>query len=158
MEVVFSAGMMIGGGLIAARGCFKNRMHTMILSHAVMALCTLALGLAPSFWLYLVAMGVLGISLPFFNTPSTVMIQEHVEEAYLGRVFSVMTMIFTSLMPLGMLLFGPLAEVVRIEWLLVVSGIILIALLPLVLMNKRLLEAGRKSESVSPSANPARSL
>jgi DHA3 family macrolide efflux protein-like MFS transporter len=130
----------------------------MILSHAVMALCTLALGLAPSFWLYLVAMGVLGISLPFFNTPSTVMIQEHVEEAYLGRVFSVMTMIFTSLMPLGMLLFGPLAEVVRIEWLLVVSGIILIALLPLVLMNKRLLEAGRKSESVSPSANPARSL
>lgn len=42
--------------------------------------------------------------MPFFNTPATVIIQEHVEEAFLGRVFGVMTMIFTSVMPIGMLL------------------------------------------------------
>jgi DHA3 family macrolide efflux protein-like MFS transporter len=127
IEIVFSVGMMAGGALIAAWGGFANRIHTMLLAHVVMAICTVALGVVPMFWLYLVAMGIFGISMPFFNTPSTVLIQEHVEEAFMGRVFGVMTMIFTSVMPLAMLLFGPLAERIRIEWMLLGTGALQIA-------------------------------
>ena len=43
LEILFSAGMMLGGVAIAAWGGFKNRMKTMVLSNAIMALCTLAL-------------------------------------------------------------------------------------------------------------------
>lgn len=39
------------------------------------------------------------VIVPMFNTPATVMLQERVEQAYLGRVFSVNTMISGSMMP-----------------------------------------------------------
>jgi len=147
IEIAFSAGMMLGGGLIAAWGGFKNRVRTMLLSNLVMALCTIALGLVPLFWLYLVFMGLFGVAMPFFNTPSAVMLQEQVETSYLGRVFSVMTMLSTSLMPIGMLIFGPLAELVPIELLLLGSGAVLLAMAIGLPFNRRLLEAGRKPEA-----------
>lgn len=156
LEILFSAGMMLGGVAIAAWGGFKNRMKTMVLSNAIMALCTLALGIVGEFWLYLAIMGVFGVTIPFYNTPSMVMIQEHVEEAYMGRVFSVMTMVSTSLMPLGMLVFGPLADAMRIEILLLGTGAAMLALGAVVLGRKRLMEAGLpKAEAPAPAADPA---
>lgn len=60
--------------------------------------------------------------MPFFNTPAIVILQERVESAYMGRVFSVISMINGAVIPLGMLLFGPLADVVSIELLLMITG------------------------------------
>jgi DHA3 family macrolide efflux protein-like MFS transporter len=54
-----------------------------------------------------------------------VLLQEQVEPDYLGRVMGVMGMIGSAAMPLGMLLFGPLADLVRIEWLLVGTGLVM---------------------------------
>ncbi|MFH2114032.1 MAG: hypothetical protein ABIJ86_05960 [Spirochaetota bacterium] len=45
----------------------------------------------------------------FLISPA-VIIQEHVEPDVLGRVFSVLTMQFTSILPLALLLFGPVVE------------------------------------------------
>ena len=142
IEMVFSVGMLAGGVLISSWGGFRNRMHTMIFSNLVMAACAISLALVPSFWLYLLVMGVFGISMPLYNTPSAVIIQEHVEPDFLGRVFSVLTMLFTSIMPLAMLLFGPIADTVPIEWLLLGTGGIMLGLGTLVFRNRRLMEAG----------------
>ncbi|MFZ4617142.1 MAG: MFS transporter [Rectinemataceae bacterium] len=142
IEIVFSSGMLAGGLLISVFGGFKNRMRTMIASNIVMAACTIALGLAPWFWLYLAAMGVFGLMMPYFNSPSATMIQEHVEQDFLGRVFSVFSMIQTSIMPLGMLAFGPLADIVRIEWLLLATGAFLMIHAFVALGRKRLMEIG----------------
>jgi MFS transporter, DHA3 family, macrolide efflux protein len=146
IEVVFSGGMMAGGALIAAWGGFRNRMHTMVAAHFVMAGATIALGIVPAFWPYLGFMALFGVAMPFFNTPSAVMLQERVEGDYLGRVFSVMSMISTSIMPLGMLLFGPLAEKVRIESLLLFTGSALVLLGFVALASGRLMEAGERLE------------
>jgi DHA3 family macrolide efflux protein-like MFS transporter len=148
IEIVFSSGMMAGGLLIAIFGGFRNRMRTMVASNLVMAACTIALGLAPWFWLYLAAMGVFGLMMPYFNSPSATMIQEHVEQDFLGRVFSVFSMIQTSIMPLGMLAFGPLADIVRIEWLLLGTGAFLMVHALVALGRKRLMEIG---EPVGPA-------
>ena len=142
IEIAFSGGMLLGGALIAAWGGFRNRIRTMLASNLCMALCTLALGLAPSFWLYLAFMAVFGVCLPLYNTPSATLIQEHVEEAYMGRVFSILSMLSTSLMPLGMLVFGPLADALRIEWILLGTGALMLATGILALGNRRLIEAG----------------
>jgi MFS transporter, DHA3 family, macrolide efflux protein len=146
VEVAFSGGMVLGGLLISAWPGFRNRMHTMLLSAFFMAVCTVLLGLAPAFPLYLGCMAVYGLSLPFFNTPSTVLIQEKVEEGYLGRVFSVLTMLMTSVMPLGMLVFGPLAEVVSIEWLLRGTGVAMVIPLVFALRDRKLMAAGVRSD------------
>jgi len=142
IEIAFSLGMMLGGVFIGTWGGFKNRVHTMALSSFLTGTMTLALGFMPIFWIYLALMGLIGISMPLFNTPATVLLQEKVEPVYLGRVFGVMNMISSVMMPVGMLLFGPIADAVRIEWLLVGSGAVMAALGFFLTGNKTLVSAG----------------
>ncbi len=142
IEIVFSSGMMLGGAALTLWKGFRNRVRTLLLANLVWALCTFALGFVPWFWLYLVFMGFFGVGMPLFNAPMTTMIQEHVEAEYMGRVFGVMTMLNTSVMPISMLIFGPIADRVRIEWLLLGTGAVMVLLAFLTLANKRLMEAG----------------
>jgi len=143
IEIAFSLGMMLGGIVMAAWGGFKHRLHTMTLSSLIFGVCTFALGLVPVFWIYLVFMVVTGVAMPLFNTPVTVLLQEKVEGDYLGRVFGVMGMIATSMMPLGMLVFGPILDMIKIEWLLVGTGLLLFIQGLLLLRNKVLIAAGK---------------
>lgn len=143
IEIAFSIGMMAGGGIIASWGGFQNKMKTLGFSGMVMGLCTLALGVVPYFSIYLVFMALFGIAMPIMNTPSTVLLQEKVGEGYLGRVFGVMGMISTSMMPIGMLIFGPVADIIEVEWLLIGTGILIIALAFLLSRDKVLVEAGK---------------
>lgn len=142
IEIAFSIGMMAGGAIIASWGGFANKVHTMTLASLVMGICTIALGVMPIFWAYLLFMGIFGVSMPVFNTPTTVLIQERVEGDYLGRIFGVFGMIATSMMPIGMLIFGPMADIVRVEWILIGSGILMLVLGLLLGKNKVLLKAG----------------
>jgi len=142
IEMAFSVGMMAGGAAMAAWGGFKNRLHTMVFASIIMGACTLLLGMMPNFWVYLVPMAVFGVAMPFYNAGASVLLQEHVEPDYLGRVFSVFTMLMTSAMPLGMLIFGPLAEVIAIEGILVATGAAIVLLSGLVFLNRRLRAVG----------------
>jgi DHA3 family macrolide efflux protein-like MFS transporter len=143
IEITFSIGMMIGGGFMASWGGFKNKIHTMTLAAMIMGVGTLALGVIPVFSIYLAVMGLVGVAMPMFNTPSTVLLQEKVEGDYLGRVFGVLGMISTSMMPLGMLVFGPIADIIKIEWLLVGTGFLMFIQGFFLLGSKVLLEAGK---------------
>lgn len=143
IEIAFSVGMMAGGGVIAAWGGFKNKIYTMMLSALIMGACTVALGLVPVFWIYLIFMAFFGVAMPIFNTPTTVLLQEKVDENYLGRIFGVFGMISTSMMPIGMLIFGPIADVVQIEWLLIGTGLLILVLSIVFGRSKVLIEAGQ---------------
>jgi len=142
MEVVFSVGMLAGGVLIANWGGFRNRVRTMAFSTLIIGITTLLLGVVQNFWLYLGIMATIGVSLPLYNTPATVLLQEKVESGYLGRVFGVMGMISSGVMPVAMLAFGPLADTVRIEWILVGTGLMLVVLAFALQVNKPLMKAG----------------
>lgn len=143
IEIAFSIGMMAGGGIIASWGGFQNKIKTCAFASLIMGVCTFALGIVPIFWIYLVFMAVFGIAMPIFNTPTTVLLQEKVKEEYLGRVFGVMGMISTSMMPIGMLIFGPIADIIKIEWLLVGTGVFIIILTIFLSRSKVLNEAGK---------------
>jgi DHA3 family macrolide efflux protein-like MFS transporter len=150
IEIAFSVGMMAGGGVIASWGGFKNKVYTMTFASLLMGACTLALGVTPNFWIYLLFMAVFGVAMPIFNTPTTVLIQEKVDENYLGRIFGVFGMISTSMMPIGMLIFGPIADIIEIEWLLVGTGVFIL-ILSILLGRDRVLLAAGKSEEKMPS-------
>ena len=143
IEITFSIGMMLGGVFMASWGGFKNKIHTMTLAALVMGACTFALGVVPNFWIYIIFMGIVGVAMPIFNTPSTVLLQEKVEGDYLGRVFGVLGMISTSMMPLGMLIFGPIADIIDIEWLLIGTGLLMFIQGFFLVGSKVLLEAGK---------------
>lgn len=153
IEIAFSLGMTLGGVMMASWGGFKNRIHTMSFAIMLMGCFTVALGFKQPFLLYLIWMSIIGVSMPIYNTPAIVLLQEKVEEQYLGRVFGVLTMITSSMMPLGMVIFGPIADVVPIEWLLITTG--LLTLLEGILLgrNRTLLQAGHTSQAKNSLGN-----
>ncbi|MDR1525783.1 MAG: MFS transporter [Tannerella sp.] len=143
IEIVFSVGMMAGGILIGVWGGFKNRIYTMAFSCVLCGLLTVGLGLMPDFPLYLVIMAVIGVSSPLWHAPSMVLLQTTVDTAFMGRVLSVFTMVSSTMMPLGMVVFGPVADAVSIEILLVGTGIVVaLQCIPMV-ASRTLREAGR---------------
>lgn len=154
IELAFFIGMTLGGALMGSWGGLRNRVRTMALASIIIGVATVALGLIPLFWLYLGLMGIAGVSMPMFNVPSTVLLQEKVEPAMHGRVFGVLGMISSVMMPMGMLVFGPLADVVRIEWLLVGTGAAMALQAFMLLGNDVLLAAGEPVAAPEAAVTP----
>ena len=149
IEIAFSAGMMAGGLIIGIWGGFKNRIYSMALAIALCGFLSVALGLVPVFWLYLVIMAAVGINMPLFNTPAIVLLQTKVEPSFMGRVISVFTMVSSSIMPLAMLVFGPLADIISIDILLVVTGLLASLLCIPMMLSRTLREAGASDKVIS---------
>ena len=146
IEIAFSVGMMVGGLAMASWQGFKNKVYTMSLSILIIGVGTLVLGVIPVFWMYLIFVSAIGIAMPVFNTPATVLLQQKVEGNFLGRVFGVLTMLSSSMMPLGMLIFGPLADYIAIEWLLMGTGGLMILQGVVMFINKAFVQEGKPIE------------
>ncbi|MDR2131736.1 MAG: MFS transporter [Clostridiales Family XIII bacterium] len=144
IEIAFSVGMMAGGVLIGAWGGFKNRAFTLALACAAFGIETIGLGVTPVFWIYLGIMAVIGVSIPLYNAPAMALLQSTVDPAFMGRVFSVFMMLNSALMPMGMLLFGPAADWVSIDLMLIATGAVMALLGIPFAASKSLREAGRK--------------
>ena len=142
IEIAFSAGMIIGGLLIGIWAGFKNRVYTMAAATVLCGMFSIGLGLSPIFWLYLTIITVFGIVAPFYNANAMVLLQTTVESEFMGRVISVFTMVSSSIMPMGMLLFGPLADKVSIDIILIVTGVLLSLLFIPMMTSKTLRAAG----------------
>lgn len=128
IELAFALGMFLGGILIGTWGGFRSRIVTTGVALAAMGATGILLGLPVNFFLYLVWMFLCGVTVPAFNTPAITMLQLAVEEQFMGRMFSVVAMIGTGAMPLGMLIFGPLADYVAVELMLIVTGALIIVI------------------------------
>jgi len=144
VEVSFSLGMTIGALIVAWWGGFNNRIVTAGIAISIMGFGVLMLGIVSNFYIYIAFMLMQGIVLPFYNTPMTVILQEQVDLAYMGRVTSISTMINSIAMPIGIAVFGPLADILDIEWLMIVSGGLMLVFGFLYFMNQPMMKAGVK--------------
>ena len=144
IEVAFASGMMLGGFALSKFEGFKNRIQTMAVSLGFMAILSIALSLSNNFTMYMLVMFSFGISIPYYNAPANVMIQEKVEANYLGRVFSVLGMISSSTMPLSMIIFGPLADVWSVDGIMIAAGIAMLILTLRILTHPVLMQEGLK--------------
>jgi len=145
VEVSFSLGMTMGALIVAWWGGFKNRIITAGIAISIMGFGVLMLGIVTNFYVYFAFMLMQGIVLPFYNTPMTVILQEQVDPAYMGRVTSISTMINSVAMPIGIALFGPLADIIDIEWLMIASGGLMLVFGLLYFINQPMMKAGIKT-------------
>lgn len=125
-EMTFFAGSILGGIILTFWGGFKNKMKTIIFSSFMFGVLSTFLGMASIFWIYMFITFISGIFLPFLNASSITLLQEETKPELMGRVFGVEQIIGTAVMPLGMVFFGPIADVIKIETLLIIAGIGLI--------------------------------
>lgn len=140
-ELAFSVGMLGGGVLVAVWGGLKNKVLTVLVASVVFGALSIALGLSTDMWVFFGFMLLVGVAVPFFSTPSTTLLQERVAPEYQGRVFGFVGVVMATAMPIGMLVFGPLADVVSVELLLVVAGLVTFV----VVLTAALIPAGRRA-------------
>ncbi len=130
---VFS-GMAVGGLAVSLKGKFKSKLGTIRLSGFLVAAGTFGLALfglvdSPLFALFIVLAFGLGTIVPFYTTAVTTFFHEQVEKAYHGRVFSLLYMIGSAAIPFGAIIFGPLADLFPIAYLLFATSALQILIL-----------------------------
>ena len=126
VELVGFAGMALGGVLMGMWGGFKSRVKTFAFGLLILSIMTIGMGVSPYFILYLVMMFVYSIALTIIQTATTTIIQEKAEGSMLGRVFGLMGAMYSGFLPVGMAIFGPLADILPLQWIMVGSGIALV--------------------------------
>ena len=126
VELVGFGGMMLGGLLMSIWGGFKSRRSTLSAGLGMFGTMAIGMGVGRHFILYLVLMALYGIALTTVQTTITTMLQENSETSMQGRVFGLMSSLYSSCYPIGMALFGPLADSIPLQGIMIFSGVALI--------------------------------
>ncbi|MGN1096390.1 MAG: MFS transporter [Christensenellales bacterium] len=137
VEIVGFVGMLIGGIIMTAWGGFKNRVTTLFAGIVAFGILAIGMGVIPNFIVYLILMFFYGIALTMVQTATTTMIQEKSDPSKTGSVFGVMSALYSGFLPVGMLVFGPLADLINLRWIMAGSGVLLIILSLTVILNKK---------------------
>lgn len=140
-EMAFAIGMTIGGALVAVWGGRFSRMRLIVISLLILSVINVALGLSPTLWIFLTFMFLCGLCIPGFSTPAMTVMQEVVEPERHGRVFGFMGIVGAVAMPLGMAVFGPLANVMSVQMVLILSGVATLLALAIAFLSP----AGRRA-------------
>jgi DHA3 family macrolide efflux protein-like MFS transporter len=125
-EIVWALGMLAGGIFVSVKGNFRDKLRACALSVICFGVMFALLGVAPNFPIYLICMGISGIFLPILNTAGIVYIQEKVQPDMMGKVFSLIAFIGNASMPIAILFFGPMSDIISIESMLIVTGALMI--------------------------------
>ncbi len=126
VELVGFAGMALGGAAMGIWGGFKSRVKTLAVGLLVVGATTVVMGTAPYFLLYLAATFAYSVAVAVTQTAVMTLVQEKAESATLGRVFGVMGAMYSGFLPLGIAIFGPLADIAPLQAIIVGSGVALI--------------------------------
>ena len=155
LELAFGVGMVIGGALMAILSSKLDRLWTIIGSSVVFGVLAIGLGFTTNLILYYFLFFLIGLAVPAFSTSAFTLLQETVEPERQGRVFGFVGIVMAVAMPLGMSVLGPLADIVSVELLLIVTGAatVLIAVVAVLLpAGKRAIAAAHASTGPSTEA------
>lgn len=155
VEVVGFIGMTAGGVLIGAWGGFKNRVKTLTTGMVAFALLAIGMGAIDSFIIYLVLMVIYGVALTMVQTASTTLLQENAAPEMQGRVFGLFGAVYSGFLPLGMVVFGPLADVISMRLLMIASGVMLLIMAAVIFMSRKFYLHGQAKNYAAPEQNCA---
>ena len=138
VELAGFIGMVAGGILMSIWGGFKSRVTTMSVGLIAFGSLAIGMGLSKQFALYLTLMIIYGVAITMVQTATTTLIQEKAEMSMQGRVFGLLGAMYSGFLPVGMAIFGPMADEFSLKWIMFGSGIALIALSIFVGTNKEM--------------------
>lgn len=126
LESAWGIGVVAGGLTLSAWGGFRRRVITSLLGIIGMGLGTLAIGLSPTsaFALALAGMFFAGFMNPMANGPFMAFMQAAVAPEMQGRVFALIQSAASAMMPLSLLVAGPLADALGVRVWYVVGGVV----------------------------------
>lgn len=137
VEIVFSAGTLVGALLLGALG---NRVHKVIaisLSIGIYGLGVMFTGLLPpdGLRLFILFSAVMGLTIPFFYGLRTAIFQSRIPNEYLGRALSLAYSVSLFAAPLGLILGGTFSELAGVQHCFFACGVLAIVLGLVMLLN-----------------------
>lgn len=137
-EVWGFGGMTAGGILMSILGnsCsgLKKRRNILFAGFIVFGIMSAGMGIVKSSAFYLIFMGIYGVALTTVQTTITTLIQEYTKSSIQGRVLGFMGAMYAVCYPVGMAVFGLMADRILLQWIMIGSGIVLI-LVPVFLLK-----------------------
>jgi DHA3 family macrolide efflux protein-like MFS transporter len=125
LQSAFGVGVVAGGVTLGAWGGFKRRSLTGLLALALNGAGLVVVGLAPAnaYPLALGAMFFASFMNPIANGSLLALLQIIVPAEMQGRVFTLLAAAAGAMIPLGLLVAGPLAEIMGVQVWFLVAGI-----------------------------------
>lgn len=158
LELSFGVGMVAGGVFMAVVASKLNRIVAIIGTSIIFGLLAIAMGFTTNLILFFSLFFLIGLAVPAFSTSAMTLLQETVEPERQGRVFGFVGIVMSVAMPLGMAALGPLADLVSVELLLIVTGAatVVIALIAIsVPAGKRAIQAAHAATGKPKPDSPA---
>jgi DHA3 family macrolide efflux protein-like MFS transporter len=127
-ESLFGSGVIAGGILLSLWGGFKRRIMTSFSGIIGIGLGIIMVGFIPSniFYLLLASSFLTGFSQVFANGPLSAIFQSSVAPEMQGRVFSLLGAGATAMMPLSLMIAGPVSDYFGIRFWFILGGAICI--------------------------------
>lgn len=121
-EMSYSAGMIAGGVAVSSIGDRLGVRGGYRISLALYGLCLMLMGALDGIVLYIMLNLIIGISTPSYTALLNSEVQSRTDEEMLGRVMALFSASSSAALPLGMILFGPLADIIPIRAVFMLSG------------------------------------
>ena len=141
VELSFAIGMMVSSLLFSSVLKAERKIRVSFIGLLGMGITSLICGVIPPVYIgwffFAAACACLGASGNVHTIPLTAYIQETVSPEKMGRAFSVLTLISSVTMPIGLLFSSPIAEKVGVNTWFFISGLCMITLTFLVLVRYR---------------------
>lgn len=125
IQSLFGVGIITGGITLGAWGGFKRRIVTSLMGILGIGVGILLIGIVPTglFPLLLVTMFLTGFAQVFANGPLGAIMQSAIAPEMQGRVFSLLNAGATAMMPLSLLISGPVSDTFGIRVWFIVGGV-----------------------------------
>src|SRR4030043_884915 len=129
-------------------------MWTAFLGFFIMIPCSVALGLTSVsiFYTTVAAMLFMGVGLSFVNAPRGAIMNSVIARDMQGRVFSLYGSIVMGVMPLGLIIGGPVADALGIRSLYFIASAAWLVILPLAMLSKSLMNLENQKAEDKPAA------
>ena len=117
---------------------FRSRRRTLAAGLALFGTMAVCMGAGRHFGLYLIFMILYGAALTAVQTVLTTMLQEKAETNVQGQVLGLMSSLYSGCYPLGMVLFGTMADRIPLQGIMIFSGAALLLTAAAVIRNPHL--------------------
>lgn len=126
IDAAAGIGMLAGGLVLSFWGGFKRRVLTTLMGLFFLGLSLVLLGLVPANLFFLaIAVAVLaGFMIPLIDGPLIAILQAIVAPEVQGRVFTLLGSLSKAMTPLGLIIAGPVADLIGVRSWFIMGGLV----------------------------------
>jgi DHA3 family macrolide efflux protein-like MFS transporter len=130
LQAAFGTGIIAGGLLLGVWSGFKRRILTGLTGLIIWSIAIIAFGFTTEnlFFMGLAVVFMAGVSITVTNSPIGALIQATVARDIQGRVFTLMGSLSGAMVPLGLVVAGPVAEAIGIRSIYYIAGAAILVL------------------------------